>query len=593
MPSAPEGDAAPDGPQGCGCAQAKDHAAYFFKELICGVTVALAMVPEAVAFSLSAGLKPQIGLVSSFLICLVTSVLGGRPAMVSGATGSIAALIGPIVHDKGVEYLFCAVILMGVIQVVLGLLRVGHLARFLPAPVEIGFANGLALVIFFAQMGSFKVPDEHQDARRLMKTPEAFGAFSDGRPWVTGPEAAFSAVVALLAFLVSVFLPRLTERVPSALAGIAVGTAFEWAIVRAAFGHHTTLVGDLGSSGGAPPVPVWFQSSYHMPPLNLETLQAVFPLAILMSAIGLLESVMTLRLIDEHTKTKGNVVRECVGQGVANIVCGAFAGMGGCAMLGQSMINVSSGARGRLSTVCASLFLIFIILVGYPVIDILPVAALAGVMFNVVYHTFDWGSLPLMAVAALPLSVRRRCLSEERGQAKIRRADAFVILLVTAHMGLDPEDGSSVKIYHVNGVLFFGSAQTFLELFDVEKDPGHVRLVFESSYISDFSAIEALNKLGERYGEAGKRVTLQLTHPGSSKIVDKAANLLVRELRLAPESEQLLDTAHRRHRIESYGPTQTFMGRPGHPASEGDAWTRSSDTGARHRATSISSRATA
>jgi SulP family sulfate permease len=432
-------------------------------------------------------------------------------------------------------------------------------------------------------------------------------------------EAAFAAVDALLAFLVSVFLPKLTERVPSALAGIAVGTVFEWAIVRAAFKSHTTLVGDLGSAGGSLPTLAWFQESIEMPPLNLETLQAVYPLAIVMACIGLLESVMTLKLINEHTKTPGNIARECVGQGLANLICGACGGMGGCAMLGQSMINVSSGARGRLSTIFSSLALLLIILVASPAINILPVAALAGVMFNVVFHTFDWDSLSLMAVAAMPKSWRKRCLSEEASQRKIRRVDALVIFVVTmmtlltnlaigvaagvavsfcafvqdsaelisvtTDASIDTEDGSSVKIYHVSGVLFFGSAEAFLELFDVENDPKHVRLVFETGYVSDFSAIEALNKLGERYGELGKRVTLQLSHPGSSKIVDKAANLLVREIRLTPESERPLDMAHHRHNIESYGRTQAFGGpsESSSPVMNATRTARSEDPGLRQR----------
>jgi len=303
---------------------------------------------------------------------------------------------------------------------------------------------------------------------------------------------------------------------------------------------------------------------------------------------------MTLGLVNELTKTKGSIVRECVGQGVANILCGAFGGMGGCAMLGQSMINVSSGARGRLSAFVSSVFILFIVLVAFPVINILPVSALAGVMFNVVYHTFEWSSLKLMAVALLPKSFRDRFLRKEGSRSKkIRRADALVILVVTvvtllsdlavavgcgvalscllyvydsaefirvtARVEMDAEDRVKTKFYDVHGVLFFGSASRFLELFDAENDPEEVHLIFESSYVSDYSAVEALNKLGERYAELGKRVTLQLLHPGNSRIVEKAQNLLVKELTLESGGRRVLDEGSDRRNIQSYGATQSFV----------------------------------
>jgi len=586
---------------GCAAAAQGVSPAYLVREALCGVTVALAMVPEAVAFSLAAGLKPKVGLVSSFFICLITSLFGGRPAMVSGATGSIAVLVGPIIQTHGVEYLFYAVMLMGLFQIVLGLLGVGNLGRLVPVPVEIGFCNGLALVIGFAQLTSFKVPSADH-ARRLSEVPEAFHPFTDGEPWVSGDEAIFAAIITVVAFLVSVLLPRLTERVPSALCSIAIGTAIEWGIVRAVFHSQTTIIGDLGSAGGSFPAPVWFDSSYTMPPPTSTTLGKVYSLAVIMAAIGLLESVMTLSLVNELTKTKSSIVRECVGQGVANIVCGAFGGMGGCAMLGQSMINVSSGARGRLSTFICSLFILFIVLVAYPAINILPVSALAGVMFNVVYHTFEWSSLKLMAVALLPKSFRDRFLRAEGSRwKKIRRADALVILVVTvvtllsdlavavacgvamscllyvydsaefisvtSRMDTDTEDRARTKIYNVHGVLFFGSASRFLELFDAENDPEEVQLIFESSYVSDYSAIEALNKLGERYAGLGKRVTLQLLHPGNSRIVEKAKNLLVKELTLEMGGGRVLDEASGRRNIEGYGTTQSFLAREGGAAA--------------------------
>jgi len=562
--------------------------AYILLEAVSGVTVALAMVPEAVAFSLAANLPPQIGIVTSFIICLLTTLLGGRPAMVSGATASVAVLVGPLVQQHGVEYLFYAVMLMGVVQIVMGLIGVGNLVRLVPISVEIGFANGLAIVIGLSQFSSYKLPGQ-EAADYAGPVPEAFKVFADGAPWEQRAVGAFAGIITALSFLVTVFLPYVAPRIPSALSGIALGTAFEWAIVRAAFKSHTTTVGELGSgsAGGSFPLPVWSEQKYHMPGLSGKVLGDVYTVALLMAVIGILESAMTLSLINERTKTRGNVMREVIGQGVANIVCGAFGGMGGCAMLGQSMINVSSGARGRLSTFCTSIFLLFVLLVAYPAINILPVAALSGVMFNVVYETFEWGSLKLLLATSLPRSLRNRFFSEEACRhKKIRRVDALVIVVVTvvtllqdlavavgcgvvvavfthvydaanmidavAHEETDAEGRTQLKIYDVRGVLFFGSASKFLELFDPQGDPEEVRLVFESSYIADYSALDALNKLGERYGELGKRLTLQLLHPGSSRIVHKAANLLVKEITLSSVEERVLDSPRYRHHVEGF-----------------------------------------
>merc|ERR1719317_1322184 len=404
---------------------------------------------------------------------------------------------------------------MGVVQIAMGLAGVGNLVRIVPASVEIGFANGLALVIGLFQLNSYKMPGQEGHAHG--HAPEAFKPFVDGVPWQQGAGAGFAAAITVMSFVISVFLPRLTTRVPSALTGIVVGAAFEWAIVRAAFGQHTTLVRDMGSAGGSFPVPVWFAPQYHMPAPSGQLFGKVYQLSIIMAIIGILESAMTLSLIDERTKTRGNVRRECIGQGVANIVCGVVGGMGGCAMLGQSMVNVSAGARHRLSTFTCSVCLLFILLVAYPLIDVLPVAALAGVMFNVVYQTFEWRSIKLLAVAMLPRALRQRLLAEGRQLKMIRRADAVIIVVVTgvtllfdlavavgcgvalaclmhvydssrmigatSRLERDAEGHEVVKVYDVHGVLFFGSAAAFLDMFDPENDPPEVRVIFETSYI--------------------------------------------------------------------------------------------------------------
>lgn len=357
---------------------------------------------------------------------------------------------------------------------------------------------------------------------------------------------------------------------------IVLATAFEWLIVHAAFKSSTILVMDVAALDGSFVRDVWH--SYEMPPLNADTLIKVFPLAIIMSAVGLLESLMTLNLIDELTKTRGSAMRECIGQGVANMVCGALGGMGGCAMIGQSMINISSGARNRISSVSAGLGLLIIVLVAYPGINRIPVSALVGVMFNVVYHTMEWSSLKLLVRAAMPAFLRRKCFASERegrGQ-KIRRADALVILVVTVvtmftdlatavAIGMliscamfvydtaklisvetreasDEITGKLVKFYDVHGMLFFGSVSKFLDLFDEVGDPEEVRVVFQSGYIADHSAVVAINKLGERYGAHGKRVTLQELKPASSRIMRNANGLLVNEITLGPDMDAPVDS---------------------------------------------------
>jgi len=498
-------------------------------EILCGITVALALVPEAVAFALAGGLEPSIGLNSAWIVAIFTGVLGGRPAMICGATGSLAVLLGTTVKEYGKEYLFYAVILMGAIEIVLGFLQVGTLVKLIPSPVMMGFCNGLALVIGLAQFSNYKIP-------QVQSMRSSTGA---GRA----------------ALLIRTMPARR-------------GTAFEWLVVRAAAGSQTTIVGDIAALhfGGDFPVPLWLDGRYSAPPLNAETFSKVSSLAVTMAAVGLLESLMTLNLIDEITRSeRSSTTRECIGQGVANIVCGAFGGMGGCAMIGQSMINIVSGARMRVSSVCAGVCLLLIVVAVGPVINRIPVSALVGVMFNVVFHTFEWGSLKLMALAAMPLTLRRKFFSEATSKKKIRRADALVILAVTVVTVLtnlatavacgmllslfmfaldsselisvtsrtthDSSSGNIVKYYDVHGILFFGSTARFLQFFDEDSDPEDVYLAFESGYIADFSAIEALNKLGERYGTHGKRITLQELKPRSCRILSKALRSLLRRSR--------------------------------------------------------------
>eukprot|EP00435_Cladocopium_sp_Y103_P039903 s2046_g10.t1 len=542
-------------------------------EFLCGLTVALALVPEAVAFALAAGLPPDVGLNSAWIISVVTALFGGRPAMICGATGSLAVLVPETVQQEhGKVLLFYAVILMGIIEIFLGLINVGTLVKLIPVPVMIGFCNGLALVIGLAQISNFKDPSYLHGTETSGRRLGAFHAFRDGVPFIHGEEAGLAALITVLAFVVSLWLPRLSTRVPSALIAILVGTAFEWAIVRAALHSATPIVGDIADKSVYPNL-FWFNDIYRdAPPLSVDLMLKVLPLSVTMAAVGLLESLMTLNLIDEITKTKGNPKRECLGQGLANVICGAFGGMGGCAMIGQSMINIGSGARTRVSSFIAGLFLLIIVLVAYPGIKQIPVSALVGVMFNVCYHTFEWSSLKLIALAACPLRVRQQFLSTKTSMQQIRRMDAFVILTVTlvtlftdlatavavgmvislfyfaletssAVQVVPREPSEGVQIYDVHGTLFFGSTSHFLELFPepvVKKDPEDVRLVFETGHVADFSAVQALNKLGERYGAYGKRLTLEKLMPKTHRVLSRAQGLLVEEITLSLDEQMVL-----------------------------------------------------
>ncbi|NND18762.1 MAG: SulP family inorganic anion transporter, partial [Silicimonas sp.] len=425
-------------------------------ELLAGLTVALALVPEAVAFAFVAGVHPLVGLYAAFIVGLITALFGGRPGMISGATGALAVVMVSLVATHGVEYLFATVVLMGLIQIAAGVFRFGKFIRLVPHPVMLGFVNGLAIVIFLAQMSQFKVPG----------TMEVSGHGMAGGEWLSGgPLALMLALVALTMAIIWV-MPRITTAVPAPLAGIGIVAA-----IVIGFGLDVPRVGDLASIEGGLP-------TFHLPvvPMTLETLEIILPYAIILAAIGLIESLLTLNLVGDITGKRGGASRECLAQGAANTVTGFFGGMGGCAMIGQSMINVKSGGRTRIAGTAAALFLLAFIVVASPLIEIIPLAALVGVMFMVVIGTFAWNSL--MILRKVPLT------------------DAFVIILVTAvtvaydlatavvvgvivsalayawnnatRIGAKTyETIEGAKVYQVQGPLFFGSAEGFAELFDV------------------------------------------------------------------------------------------------------------------------------
>lgn len=474
-------------------------------EILSGLTVALALVPEAVAFSLIANVSPLVGLYSAFIIGLITAILGGRPGMISGATGAVAVVVVSLVVMHGVEYLFAAVVLMGLIQILIGVLRMGKFIRLVPHPVIFGFLNGLAIVIFMSQFEQFKITGP--------------GGVSQ---WLSG--SSLFLMLALVAATMAIihFLPKLTKAVPSSLVALLTVSA-----VVIFGGIQTKTVGDIASIAGGFP-------EFHIPsiPLNWETLQIIFPYSLVMALVGIIESLLTLSVIDEMTETRGRGNKECVAQGVANVTTGFFGGMGGCAMIGQSIINVSSGGKHRLSGIVAAVSLLLFILFGSSLIEKVPMAALVGLMFMVAIGTFEWASLRVfrkvpktdvivmvlvagvtvvfhnLAVAVI-LGVVISALTFAWENAKRIRARKSV-------------DEHGYKHYEFYGPLFFGSTAAFAEKFDIANDPDHVVIDFKESRIADHSAIEAVHKMTERYAKAGKKVHLRHLSDDCRRLLDKA-----------------------------------------------------------------------
>lgn len=487
-------------------------------ETLAGLTVALALVPEAVAFAFVAGVEPLVGLYAAFIVGLITAVFGGRPGMISGATGALAVVMVALVAQHGVQYLFATVVLMGLLQLVAGVFRLGKFIRLVPHPVMLGFVNGLAIVIFLAQLSQFQVPG----------TAEGGGHGVAHGEWLTGIPLALMIGLTALTMAIIWATPKITKAVPAPLAGIAIVAG-----IVIVFGLEAPRVGDLASIKGGLP-------TFSIPtvPLNFETLKIIFPYAFILAAIGLIESLLTLNLVGDMTGKRGGASKECLAQGAANVATGFFGGMGGCAMIGQSMINVKSGGRTRLSALMASLFLLLFILVASPLIEQIPLAALVGVMFMVVIGTFAWNSLMIMR--------------------KIPLTDAFVIILVTAvtvrydlatavivgvivsalayawnnakQIRVLSRDSVSVpgaKTYELEGPLFFGSTDGFVELFTPEDDPDIVIIDFMRSRVVDQSALQAIEDLATKYEARGKELRLRHLSADCHKLLKRAGQLMV------------------------------------------------------------------
>ena len=474
-------------------------------EILSGITVALALVPEAVAFALIAGLSPLTGLYAAVVMALITSVFGGRPGMISGATGAVAVVLVSLVQSHGVEYVFAAVVLAGLIQILFGLFRLGKFIRLVPHPVIFGFVNGLAIIIFMSQLAQFK---------------DASGN------WLEGSALYLLLGLVALTMLIIHFLPKLTKVVPSSLAAILI----IFGLVTF-FNLDTRTVGDIASiKGGFLP--------FHVPAIDwsFESLKLIAPYSLIIAGVGLIESLLTLNIVDEITETRGSANKEALAQGVANTLSGMFSGMGGCAMIGQSLINVSNGARARLSGIVAAIGLLSFVMFGSSLIERVPMAALTGLMIMVSIGTFEWASL--------------------RTFNKMPRSDVFVMVLVTlvtvflhnlalavivgviiAALGFAWDnavrirarkriDESGVKHYEIYGPLFFGSVAAFNEKFDVTGDPEEVVIDFAESRVVDMSAIEALNKVTERYAKSGKKIHLKHLSKDCLRLIKNAESLI-------------------------------------------------------------------
>ena len=452
-------------------------------DVLAGLTTSFALVPECIAFALVAHLNPLMGLYGAFIICTFTALFGGRPGMISGAAGSMAVVIVALVVQHGVQYLLATVLLGGVIMILFGLLRLGKLVRLVPYPVMLGFVNGLAIVIALAKLEHFKA----------------------GEHWLAGASLYLMLGLVALTMLIVYVLPRLTRAVPPALVAIlGVG------LLVYLLDLPTRTLGDMAHIAGGLPQLAWPDL-----PWSLETLKIIAPYALLMAMVGLLETLLTLNLTDEITESRGFPDRECVALGAANMVSGLCGGMGGCAMIGQTVINLSSGGRGRLSGVVAGVMILLFVLFLSPLIERIPLAALVGVMFVVAQQTFAWASLRVLHKVPVSDVLAIIAVTVVTVLTDLATAVLFGIVIAAvnfawqhardlyANSHLD-EKGS--KVYQVHGTLFFASSTPFLNQFDPANDPARVTLDCQHLSFVDYSAVAALRTLRERYEKAGKHL---------------------------------------------------------------------------------------
>ncbi len=480
----------------------------FKNEILAGLTVSMTMIPESLSFAILAGLTPLMGLYAAFLMGIVTAILGGRPGLVSGGAGATIVVLMALIVSHGVEYLLATVILAGLIQILVGLFKLGKFVRLIPQPVMYGFLNGLAIIIFMAQVQQFKVVEN--------------GISS----WMTGTNLYIMGGLTLMTILVVLGFSRLTKAIPASLVAIILTSALVF------FFHiDTKKVLDIASVSGSLP-------TFHIPmvPVNWETLEIVFPYALIMAGVGLVESLLTLSMVDEITNTKGNSNREAMAQGTANMVNGFFGGMGGCAMVAQTLVNLDAGARTRIAAAVGALGILAVILVGGPVIEQIPMAALVGVMMMVAIGTFQWASLRVLnkmpksdifvgiLVAAITVFLHNLALAVLIGVV----VSALVFAWDNAKRirARKSVDAFGNKVYEIYGPLFFGSTSNFIDKFDIQEDPDLVIVDFKESRVVDMSAIEILNKLTEKYAKVNKKVVLRHLSKDSIRLLENAKGII-------------------------------------------------------------------
>ena len=460
-------------------------------EILAGLTVAMTMIPESLSFAILAGFPPLVGLYAAFIAGLVTAVFGGRPGMVSGGAGATVVVVIALMKSDGIEFVFAAVALAGIIQILVGLFKLGKFIRLVPQPVMYGFVNGLAVIIFMSQLEQFKT------------------IINGESTWLQGESLYVMLGLVALTIAIVVLFPKVTKSVPATLVAILV--IFALVLI---FGIETKTVQDIASvEGGFPP--------FHIPniPWTFETLKTIAPYSLIFAAVGLTEGLLTLNLVDEITGTRGKSNRECIAQGSSNILNGFFNGMGGCPMIAQTLVNLSAGSRARLSGIIAAITILIIILFGAPVIGKLPMAALVGVMIMVAIGTFEWASFRILnkmprhdifviiLVAVITIILHNLALAVLIGviiSALVFAWESAKRIRARTHI-----DENGVKHYEIYGPLFFGSTLNFMDKFDIETDPSEVIIDFKESRVNDMSAIDALNNLTKKYNDAGKTVHLK------------------------------------------------------------------------------------
>ncbi|SDI22074.1 sulfate permease, SulP family [Chryseobacterium taeanense] len=473
-------------------------------EILAGLTVAMTMIPESLSFAILAGLSPLTGLYAAFLMGIVTAVFGGRPGMVSGGAGATVVVLIALASSHGVQYLFGAIILAGIIQLTVGIFKLGKFVRLIPQPVMYGFLNGLAVIIFMAQVAQFKV-------------------VSNGvSTWMEGSALLIMAGLTVLTIAIVLLFPKITKAVPSSLVAIIIVFAIAYF-----FNIDTKRVIDIASVSGSLP-------SFHIPdvPFTIETLKIIFPYASVMAGVGLIESLLTLNMVDEITNTKGHSNKEAVAQGIANITNGFFGGMGGCAMVAQTLVNIGAGARTRISAIVGALTILLVILIGGSVIEQIPMAALVGVMMMVAVGTFEWVSFRIInkmpksdifvgiLVAIITVVLHNLALAVLIGV--IISALVFSWDNAKRIRARKSFDEAGNKIYEIYGPLFFGSTAAFIEKFDAESDPENIIIDFKESRVVDMSAIEALKKVIEKYKSENKEVILKHLSQDCIKLLENA-----------------------------------------------------------------------